>query len=74
MIEEIQWVRYTCERCEKVWIPRTENLPSQCPSCQRRDWNKSEHLVDIVDESAEVAAIRSHPDYMSFVDERMRED
>ena len=39
MIEEITWVRYGCEKCGKVWVPRTENLPAQCPNCQRRDWN-----------------------------------
>lgn len=39
MEEKIEWVKYTCGKCGKTWVPRTEKKPSQCPGCQQRQWD-----------------------------------
>ncbi len=38
VIEKMVW-KATCEKCGKVWNPKTPN-PVMCPYCHRRDWNK----------------------------------
>ena len=32
--------KLTCKRCNRTWIPRTKQLPIQCPKCHSPYWNK----------------------------------
>ena len=32
--------RHNCKRCGHTWIPRSDNLPTICPSCKSPYWNK----------------------------------
>lgn len=32
--------RYTCLRCEHVWVPRKEGYPKKCPKCTSFAWNR----------------------------------
>lgn len=45
MIEAIEWIRCTCERCGAIWIPRSKDTPKQCAECRRRDWNRREQTA-----------------------------
>jgi len=39
--EKITVYRYTCERCDHVWIPREiREDPRVCPKCKSPYWNR----------------------------------
>jgi predicted Zn-ribbon and HTH transcriptional regulator len=35
IIEELE-----CKRCGGKWLPRSENIPVQCPRCHSVYWNR----------------------------------
>ena len=40
MVSEVIIKPWACQRCEYTWIPRTVNVPKQCPGCKSLYWNK----------------------------------
>jgi Zn finger protein HypA/HybF involved in hydrogenase expression len=39
VIEKIEWIKCTCEKCHYTWIPKTEN-PIMCPKCKNIRFNE----------------------------------
>jgi len=45
MEEQITLNRYTCERCDHIWLPRSEEKPTVCPKCKSPYWNKQREIL-----------------------------
>jgi rubrerythrin len=39
--KRVKGIKYLhCLRCQHDWLPRSEELPKNCPSCNSPYWNK----------------------------------
>lgn len=41
MEEQILVTRYTCQRCDHKWQPRSDAKPVACPRCKSPYWNRT---------------------------------
>lgn len=39
-------LKLKCKRCGYEWIPRTENLPKQCPRCKSPFWQEDKRTKE----------------------------
>lgn len=47
----IRLMKYTCERCNHSWIPRSEEYPRTCPKCRSPYWDKPKKSDDPSEEN-----------------------
>ena len=40
MEEEVLIKKFTCERCNHIWLPRSFEKPRVCPNCNSPYWDK----------------------------------
>lgn len=45
MIEPIEAIKCTCDKCKYSWTPNEGKAPKVCPKCKSHNWNETEKTV-----------------------------
>lgn len=45
MIESIESIMCTCDKCKYHWVPKGGKAPKVCPKCKSHNWNENKEGV-----------------------------